>query len=139
MQLQYYRTLIKSEAAKQGKKMHNWVGDPTTESYAYAYIEKEGGTLVIFQGRSANDDSIYRSVVTVPHPAISPDMLAKSGQISTPQVRRDFGGISKSIGVTRSEFTAIQDIVSSALSSAHFEELQAKDGGYPQVLSVTIV
>lgn len=136
-QLEMYRTKIEEKAKEQGKSVAKWSGDATTQSYAYAYIEnnEEKNARVIFQGRTPNGPLIYRSAITAPDITLSPDSFQSGGILSELTIRRDFGGHSKSVGVSATEFDLLQQNVQEKCSLA---DDRALDGGFPQVLSVTI-
>ena len=137
-QLKMYREMMKEEATKAGKTMTDWEGDPTTQSYAYAYLEKKDTdkALIIFQGRTPNSNSVYRSATIDLNPKLAPDNLKQDGHLGDfTQRGKDRGGLSKAVTITSNEFDGLQKIVE---QDYQLEDLKVIDGGFPQVLSVTV-
>jgi len=140
-QLELYRRLFAEVADSRGARIEDWMGDPTTDSYAYAYIEDpDDENVIIFQGSTPNGPKISAYAEVSANPDSFSPMRRNIQQIvgNDPPTRIDFDdGVSKSIGLTAEQFIQLRSKIEN--SGVTLEEKLALDGGPIQLLSITIV
>lgn len=136
-QLELYREMVRQEAVNLGKAASDWTGDPTTDSYAYAYRNREDGKVdVITQGRAPNGDVLAGFSTIDPEPLLAPDNMLANGIIDNFTLRRDFGGgLFKAINTSAADFVNINQLVDSKCVQ---QIPKALDSGFPQMLSMKI-